>query len=218
MTHTLHRRGGAAANDDFVVVVMAAKHVNSDGAATKLRLVLELAGRHGAVNVGDMKSGSLASISAGDLATRLHDHSIVDAVFVDTASLAGFLAELRRRELGLSVVVSGSLAAILALCQERPDCGAPHTISLSLGVWGATEHLPPERDLDVATLCGHGLVAASAVAGARTAVALGSTTPREAAARLSRHCVCGAFNPCRAAALLDPDPGGTRGGRNTAGS
>lgn len=202
MTHSLHRRSAATEVADFVVVVMAAKGLNDQGAAAKLRTVLDLAAGHGAVNIGDMKNGSVAALTPGELAARLHDHSILDVVFAESSRLASFLAELRRAELGLSVVVSGPLAEVLALCRERPECGVPHTVSLSLGVWGRTDLLPPRCDLDVTTLCGHALVAPAAVAGARGAIACGSMTAEQAAAQLARPCVCGAFNPCRAAALL----------------
>jgi hypothetical protein len=51
-------------------------------------------------------------------------------------------------------------------------------------------------------MCGHGLVSARLVESLAAAVRAGRCSAEKAALQLARPCVCGAFNPVRAARLL----------------
>ncbi len=51
-------------------------------------------------------------------------------------------------------------------------------------------------------MCGHGMIPVRLVEKLAEEVASGALGAREAAARLARPCVCGIFNPRRAAALV----------------
>lgn len=66
------------------------------------------------------------------------------------------LKELKEVDLGLSVVVSGFYEEIFKLLSEVGL--SPHTVNLSLGVWGRTERLPPQEVLEITTMCCHGMI------------------------------------------------------------
>jgi len=179
---------------------MSAKGVNKEGSAPKLRRFLEIALRHGPVNWGDIRQGARFSREEADILEGISDESVVHAVFTDESALTACLDELRRADLGLSVVVSGLLDDVRRSA-ERAGL-KPHTVAWSLGVWGRTERLPASDVLDVTTMCGHGLVSASLVREAAKLYHEGRLTAEEAGKRLARPCVCGVFNPVRAVRCL----------------
>jgi hypothetical protein len=80
---------------------------------------------------------------------------------------------------------------------------APRTVNLSLGILGKKDQLPPEAILEILTMCGHGLVSRQLVEQQIDLVRSQKKTPQQAAAKLARNCVCGAFNPVRAADLIE---------------
>ena len=60
MTHTLHRKGTRESlNRDYIFLCMAAKGINEDGADDKMREFLRIVIKHGAVNIGDMRTGNI---------------------------------------------------------------------------------------------------------------------------------------------------------------
>jgi hypothetical protein len=72
----------------------------------------------------------------------------------------------------------------------------------SLGIHGATEKLPSQAILDISTMCGHGMVAFSLVEHLVDEVKAGRLTVEKAAQELAKQCVCGVFNPVRAAEII----------------
>jgi len=201
MSHSLHRTGlSQMLKDDWVILSISAKGVNKAGSAPLFRRFLEIALRHGPVNWGDVRQGSCFSSAAEDLLARVGDESVVHAVFSDEKSAAEFLDELRTADLGISVVVSGLFEGVLRAA--KCACLEPHTISASLGVHGRVNRLPPPEILDVTTMCGHGLVSPNLVRDAVSRIRQGSFSAEEAGRRLARPCVCGIFNPVRAARCL----------------
>jgi hypothetical protein len=203
MSHTLHREGTPRdLRDDYIVLMMSAKGINETGAAAKLRRFLRIARRHGAINLGDMKTGSKVSAGAAAVARRVKDHSILQAVFTDVGAVESVLRDVRRARLGLSVTVTGLVAPIQKACRHAKVARHPHTVAHSLGVWGNRRRLPSKELLPLVTMCGHGLVSASLAERAVADVRAGRCSPEKAALTLARPCVCGAFNPHRAARLL----------------
>jgi len=202
MTHTLHRRGTEESlRDDYIVFAMAAKGVNRDGAAPKLRRFLETALKYQPVNAGDMRTGNLFSAGAQAILDGLADNSIVHAVFTAPEPVAALLDELRRLDLGLSVVVSG-LMDQTARCLH--DAGLrPHTVEFSLGIHGQTALLPDDNTLAIATMCGHGMVSHALITYWTDRVRRGLATPAQAAQELVRLCHCGVMNPVRVQQLLE---------------
>ena len=203
MTHTLHRQGTAESlRDDYVVLAMSAKGINESGSADKLREVLRLALRHEPVNAGDMKTGNILENTPEEIIERVMDTSIVHVVFNDLEAVVQVLRELKSADLGVSVVISGLFSGTRECCQRAGLEMAPHTVEYSLGVWGARGLLPDEQILQIATMCGHGMVSFNLVTRMVEEIAAGRLTSEEAALQLAEPCVCGVFNPARAARLL----------------
>jgi hypothetical protein len=65
------------------------------------------------------------------------------------------------------------------------------------------DKLPSEEILEVNTMCGHGLVTVSLIEEMVEEVKKGKLSPAQGAEKLFRPCMCGVFNPHRAAKLLE---------------
>ena len=78
----------------------------------------------------------------------------------------------------------------------------PHTVQLSLGVFGRKDRLPDEKILEVTTMCGHHLISPMLVEKLVLSVKNKRMTPEDAAEILGRQCICGAFNKARAVKLF----------------
>jgi hypothetical protein len=201
MSHTLHRLGNKSAlAGDWVVLAMSAQGINRRGSILRLRRFLRISLKHGPVNFGDMCMGNSFTKDPCELLSGIREDSLLNVVFDSEEAVRRFLEELGRARLGLSVVVSGLLERG---CRCARKAGlVPHTFAMSLGVWGRTKKLPDKRTMEITTLCGHGLVSPRYVRLMAGKVAAGEMSDFEAASELARPCVCGAFNPVRAAELL----------------
>jgi hypothetical protein len=128
--------------------------------------------------------------------------AVVCAVFEDLDRVRAFVAELREKDLGLSVNISG-------LTEEARRAAAAaglvrHSVEFSLGFClGQTDRMPDRRTLELATMCGHGMVSFGLVEKLVLLVKEGRRTPAEAARCLARFCSCGVFNLARAERLLE---------------
>lgn len=201
MSHTLHRSGDRQSlAGDWVVLAMTASGINRAGSAPRLRRFLELAFRHNPVNLGDIRTGSTFSQTRKRLLEAITDGTVLHAVFSSTRDVASFLTDLKAEDLGISIVVSGLLDTCRRIAARTGL--KPHTVAVSLGIWGRTETLPGPSLLEVTSMCGHGMIPVRLVEKLAEEVASGALGAREAAARLARPCVCGIFNPRRAAALV----------------
>ncbi len=202
MTHTLHRRGTAESlRDDYIVFAMAAKGVNRDGAAPRLRQFLATALKYEPVNAGDMKTGNLFSAGAEAIMNGIADNSIVHAVFTSPEKVAALLQELRQLDLGVSVVVSGLVDQAFTCLHESGL--RPHTVEFSLGIHGETALLPDEDTLTIAAMCGHGMVSFALVEYWSDRVRRGLATSSQATEELVRLCHCGVMNPVRVKRLIE---------------
>lgn len=203
MTHTLHRVGSAdGLKDDYVVLLMSSKNVNRVGSGPKFRSFLQMALDHGAVKIGDSGLGN--EYNAGGISKVLENvcesSTVVHAVFKDPETVAKFLKAVREANFGLSVVVSGLFSEVRGICREASL--EMHTVNQSLGRRGHTDKLPSPEILEINTMCGHGMVALKLIEDVIQDIKKGRTTPEEGAEHLFRPCVCGVFNPHRAARLL----------------
>jgi len=200
MTHTLHRVGDFI-EQDFVVLFMPSKDINHEGSGAKLRRYLELALEAGAIKIGDARLGNEYHQGGVDkVLANLEDRAVVHAVFKDQETLVKALRAFKEADLGLSVVVSGIFDEVHKCCKsaglER------HTVNQSMGRWGKTERLPSPELLQLNTMCGHGMVSANLIHQVVADVKSGECTPEEGAERLFEPCMCGIFNPHRAALVL----------------
>ncbi len=101
----------------------------------------------------------------------------------------------------MSVVVSGLIDRVFPLAERIGIY--PHTVNMSLGVFGPHEHLPNRDTIEIMTMCGHDMVTHGCIEKAIREVRKGKRTAQEAAQDLARSCSCGAFNLERAARILE---------------
>ncbi|MFZ7101562.1 MAG: hypothetical protein ACOWWO_02755 [Peptococcaceae bacterium] len=201
MTHTLHRRGNyESLTGDYVVFAISAQTVNAKGSAPKFKEFADIVLKYDPVNFGDMKTGNAFSVGTDQVQGNYQDNSIVHAVFTAEETVVKVLDELRKVDLGLSIVVSGLVEHTAGCCSKAGI--AAHTVEHSLGVHGRLEYLPAEEVLEINTMCGHGMVAFSLIEHLAGQVARGIITAEKAAEKLARQCHCGVFNPTRAARIL----------------
>jgi len=205
MTHSLHRRGTAESlSEDYVVIMLRSIGINDSDYLPKCQEFLHIALRHNPINIGSEMKGSMYEYQPEEIIAAAKGDSHV--VFDNPQALTEFLRELKKADLGLSVVVSGIFENVDE-CLEKAGL-KHHTANFSLGIWGKTEKLPSDDILEVTTMCGHGLIAANLIKAMVKEIKAGTKTPEEAAKVLAPNCTCGIFNPARAAKLLARSAGG----------
>ncbi len=202
MTHTHHRVGSIESlKKDFVVLVMASRLIKYEDEVGKFRKVMEILRKYNPVNLGNMVVGNKYWRDEEDIRSKFREYgNIVHGVYTSVEQVKEVLEELKEVDLGLSVVVTGVYEEVFKILKEVGL--KPHTINLSLGVWGRTEKLPPKEVLEITTMCGHCMVSPSLVMKMISEIKKGRLSPASAAVELARPCVCGVFNVKRAEELL----------------
>jgi len=198
MTHTLHRRGEKEELlQDFPMLALVAQRFNEQGARPKLQRIAEIMLKHSDINFGDCRVNKFTT-PVEEIKDNLS--VVAHVVFRDKESLTACMRELKEADQGISVIVSGCFEAVEECCQKAGI--KPHLTEFSLGVHGRTELLPEEPVLEILTMCGHAMVAKNQVTHLLERIRKGKITPEEAGQELAKPCVCGIFNPERAARLL----------------
>jgi len=188
-------------SEDFVMLMMPSKDINHEGSAPKLRRFFELALENGAIKIGDCRSGNEYHQGGVEkVVSNVEDRAVIHAVFRDESSLVSMLKALKQEDLGLSVVVSGLFEKMEKCCREVGL--EKHTVNQSMGRWGRVDKLPPDPVLEVNTMCGHGMVTVGLIGKVVEEIREGRITAEEGAEELFKPCMCGIFNPHRAAKLL----------------
>jgi hypothetical protein len=202
MTHTLHRSGTVdSLSMDYPILVIAAQSVNAKGTAPKFKKALEIILKHNPVNFGDMKTGNYFRKGLKSVLNNTRENSIAHGVFANRKDLEECLKELRDADLGMSVVVSGVFTEVW---ESLKKIGLkPHSLNISLGIYGKKELLPEQRILDITTMCGHHCVSPLLVRKLVSDIKRDKTCVEDAARELAKPCVCGAFNTLRAEKLLE---------------
>lgn len=200
MTHTNHRVGDHL-EEDYIILIMPSRGINVEGSGPKLRRYLEMALENGAIKIGDARLGNeYHQGSVEKVLENMEDQAVVQAVFKDKTTLVKALKAYKEADLGLSVVVSGLFDHVGECCKE---VGLErHTINQSMGRWGNTDRLPPMEVLQLNTMCGHGMVAVGLINEVIEDIKSENCTIEEGAERLFAPCMCGIFNPHRAALIL----------------
>jgi hypothetical protein len=203
MTHSLHRRGSIEdLHEDYVLIFYSSKGINREGAEKKMQQIWEALSHYeqDLVNFGNhypnWSGGELYNLD--DLKKAYSQMNM--AVFKDREKVKACLQELKERDFGISVVVSGLYEETNKICSEIGL--APHTVNLSLGVHGNTGKLPEESVLEIHTMCGHAVVSFNLILHMVREIKAGKITCKDAAQKLSRMCDCGLFNPYRAEKIL----------------
>ena len=218
MTNTLHRYGAPETQkDDYIVFAIPTK-ANREGSLPKLKTFLEIALKHGPVSIGGGRKGSYdrpsehltplahwhrnGAVGPDAVIAGIDEPGVVNAIFNDLGKLTACLRELRERELGLSINISGLTDDVR---RAAANAGITrHSVEFSLGFcMGKTDRLPDRRTLEIMTMCGHGMVSFGLVQKLVQMVKEGRRTPKEASRCLSRFCSCGVFNVARAERLFE---------------
>lgn len=204
MSHTNHRSGTEESlKNDFPVLTMGARGYNRDGCLPKQMATAEIFIDNNALNVGSIGfEQALTKENIKTAAEVLTDSTVTHAVFTSEEDLISCLKELKDKDLGLSVVVSGLFGDVHKCCRKAGL--EPHTVNASLGVWGNTEEKMPKdsRIADITTMCGHGMVPFSLVEAMVKKIKAGLMTPKQAAEKMVPQCTCHIFNVERAERIL----------------
>ena len=201
MTHTLHRKGTRESlNRDYIFLCMAAKGINEDGADDKMREFLRIVIKHGAVNIGDMRTGNIFCCNPEEIIGKVTSTSIVHGVFTDPATVTKVMKSLKKANLGMSVVVSGPFSSVEEMCKKAGI--KPHSVDYSAGIWGRTEKLARPELLECTTMCGHAMISANLVDDIVKRIRAGVINARQGSIEMGRVCCCGIYNPVRAEKIL----------------
>jgi len=199
MTHTLHRTGDIESlKEDFPMLAHVAKGFNDIGAGERLKQMAQIARKYTDLNFGDCK---VANKFIMDPEQIMEKHTVGwQVVFKDKKSLISCMKELNEKKIGISVVVSGLFDEVFDCCQKAGI--KPPLIEFALGIHGNKDKLWPPEILDFVTMCGHGLVSGHLVKKMVGDIKKKKITIKKAAVELAKPCLCGIFNPDRAAKLL----------------
>ncbi|MEM2158456.1 MAG: hypothetical protein QXZ10_04230 [Sulfolobales archaeon] len=202
MTHTHHRIGPIdELKKEFIVLVTSSKFVKYDDEPSKVKKALEILVKHEPVNYGNMAVGNRYLKDKEEILSKFREAcNVVLAIFDNEEKVKKVLKELKEANLGLSVVVSGVYEEIFKLLNEVGL--SPHTINLSLGVWGNTGKLPSHEVLEITTMCGHGMISPYHVNKMVREIERGKLSPEAASIDLARPCICGIVNNKRAEEVL----------------
>ncbi len=205
MTHSLHRMGSRESlARDFVFIVRGARGVNivGDGVGPKLRRAAEILAQVGPSNLGspDLATNTAAGTPPEEIVERAPGAKGIYAVFSSRDKAKEALRRLKEAGLGISVTISGLIDEVFAMGREIGL--VPHTVNLSLGVWGRTDLLPEQEVLDLATMCGHGMVTKSLARKCLEDVRAGRAEASTCCREMGAACICGIFNLDRAEEIL----------------
>lgn len=133
--------------------------------------------------------------------------SVVTAVYTDVEDVVSLITDLKgdwlanngERALPISIVLSGLFDDVQECCRRTGSRG--HTFLHSLGFFGKVEKLPAAEELEIITMCGHGLISAGRVRDGVEQIEDG-LAPGDAARHMARSCVCGIVNCQRAEKVL----------------
>jgi hypothetical protein len=203
MTHTLHRsRDVEGLGEDFAMLVMATQGFNDRGAADKLRQVYRLVAGSNPDNLADdNRGGRLTGLTDDEILREMGDKAYIGATFTDRNKLKDALFRLKQADLGMSVVVTGDYDVVFSILKEVGI--KPHTVNMSLGVFGKKELLPEKETMTVATMCGHQMVPLARIEKIKAEVESGRLSASQAGLELAATCTCGIFNPVRAARVFE---------------
>jgi hypothetical protein len=201
MTHSLHRSGDIESQKkDYVWFMYQTKGVNDKNIKPKALEFIAVAEAAGSENWGDVKTGPTVKYSSGYIKMLLSDKTRIRGVFTKREQVVEFLKQIKKKDLGMSVVISGVLSEVLPACKEAGV--TPHSVNYSLGIWGKKDNLPDDVTLSVTTMCGHHMISPKFVKHVMNRVEKGKMTPEEGALQLASFCYCGIFNHIRCADII----------------
>jgi len=199
VTHSLHR-SGRFQEMDYVWLLYHVRGVNDQNLTERLRQAIDIAEEAGSVNWGDVKTGTIVSVSSEEIKTKLTEKSRIRGAFSSQEQVTQFLQKMKQADLGLCVIIAGLLDKVFQSCEKAGL--KPHTVNYSLGVFGKKELLPDVDTLAITTMCGHHMIPDGLVTEIRKKVRKKKVSVEKAAVKLASLCPCGIFNQERASRLL----------------
>ncbi|MHA1670074.1 MAG: hypothetical protein ACTSV5_05775 [Promethearchaeota archaeon] len=190
MTHSLHRIGNKSdLKEDYVILAMVARGYNDNNleAREKLIRIGEILEQHNPTNMIIKPAWKVSTVIQG--------------AFDNKNDVEDVLRVLKKEDLGVSIVVSGLISEITQVLKDIDL--KPHTIHLSLGIFGKKDILPSEEILELTTMCGHHCISPQSVENYVNLIKTGKISIERAAEKLAKPCVCGIFNPKRAERILN---------------
>ncbi|MCJ7646134.1 hypothetical protein MUO65_04440 [bacterium] len=197
MTHTMHRQGSVESlKEDYIVLVMGGDipfDIYRRRLQRRFPRIYEM-GKKVLLNAGILKLLRIIKRAKPTGSYR-------SPVFNNKEELTSYLKQLKEKNLGKSVVVSG-------LFDEVNDCLkelnlSPHTVQFSLGIFGRKELLPEKEILEITTMCGHHMISPNLVEKLADDIKNGRMSLEETVRLMSEQCVCDVFNKGRICKLME---------------
>lgn len=231
MSHTAHRRGldPATPGEEIIVLAMISKqHRRDEGIRDAMKALAQKMIdhkphqwlSHNFIALDIPQLGSKQTLlrwmhRVRPEATRdvlfkavAEKSSVLTAIYTREEDACGLVRDLtgswlednRRKGTPISIVLSGLFGDIDKCCRQTGQ--RQHTYLYSMGVRGRVDLLPGEGELELLTMCGHGLIALQRVHGLVERIEEGEITAEQAAEDVARPCVCGIVNQERAAKIF----------------
>jgi hypothetical protein len=180
---------------------MATQKFNDKGAGEKLKKIFRLVADTNPDNLADDNLGGRhTGYTDVEILGHMGDKAYVGAAFSDRSRLKEALRKIKEADLGMSVVVSGNYKAVFDILKEIGL--KPHTVNMSLGIYGNKALLPDREVLAISTMCGHGMVTRQRIENIVKEMKSGKLNAEEGGKMLAGTCTCGVFNPKLAAQIL----------------
>lgn len=201
MTHALHRLGDSFQND-WVLYVYPTREFKHANGAKKLVDLTEIVQEEHACNYAgyEIKRNIWGGVTFEEIKSNMTDRGRFYCVFSKKEDFVRALKRMKEYDAGLSVVVSVLSEEARRIARDLDL--EPHTINLSLGIFGNEAILPEMEILELTTMCGHGMVSPHLVKKILFKIKRGWISVEEGAIELAKPCVCGIFNPVKASELL----------------
>lgn len=198
MTHTLNRTGLSEDRPGEEVVFLAmVQQKEKTRKADTMQEMAETVLKYKPENI----IGAPLGFNDQEVIATCVRAGIVTAVFSSEDDVRQLVKDIKSRNLGISVVLSGLFSDIQDICAETGL--RPHTYNIPLGIFGKTEKLPDKKTLEITTQCGHALISPHLVKHIVKKMKKGKMTSSQGAKLLVRPCFCGIGNPKRFEKILD---------------
>jgi hypothetical protein len=186
LTHSLHRQGSIQdLKKDYVILAMLAAGFNDKYPDSRQKLL----------KVAEILNNNHPSNIMPEFAWKVS--SVITAVYDDIENVKQTVSDLKREDLGISIVVTGLISDVKEILKEA-DLNM-HTIHLSLGVFGKKELLPKEKKvIEMTTMCGHHCISPQSIDYYVDLIKKQKISTEKAAEKLAKPCICGIFNTSRA--------------------
>ena len=202
MSHTSFRYGDIETlQNDICVMAHPQKGANFEGSRPFLQWFFATANMCGAVNMGSIVTGNMVEHSAEEIIANIKDGRGTFVVFDDRNKAEKFVDLVAKMDGPVSVVITALWDLVLPICEKAGI--KPHSVNRAVGIYGKTEYLAPEEIRQYTTMCGHGLVSRHLVDKILKDVEKGKISPRAAALKMAKPCMCGFFNISRAEELIE---------------